>query len=90
VIEDGDLLGRPDGIPRGQHQAERRELDPLGARGQVRVEQQRRHGGLVALGVEVVLGGGEDVEPRVVGEDGQLAQLVEHLLVALVVAPDGA
>jgi hypothetical protein len=37
-----------------------------------------------------MLGGGEHVEPGVVGQDGQLAHLVEHLLVTLVIAPDRA
>ena len=89
VVEDGDLLRGADGIPRRQHQPERRELDALGAGGEVRVEQQRSHRGLVALGVEMVLGGREDVEPGIVGEHGELAQLVQHLLVSLVVSPDG-
>ena len=90
MVEDRQLLGGADRIPRRQHQPERRELDPLGARGQVGVEQQRRHRGLVALGMEVMLGGGDDVEAGVVGEHRELAQLVQHLLVALVVAPDRA
>ena len=89
VVEDGQLLGGPDGIPRGQDQAQRGELDALGPGGQVRVEQERGHRRLVALGVEVVLRGREDVEPGIVGKHGELAQLVEHLLVPLVVPPDG-
>ena len=36
----------------------------------------------------MMLGGGHHVEAGVVGEHGELADLVEHLLVALVVAPD--
>src|SRR5215471_11875061 len=38
--------------------------------------------------MEVVLGRGEDVEADLVGKDDQLAQLLEHLLVAFVVAAD--
>src|SRR5207244_6226292 len=44
--------------------------------------------GLVALGMEMMLGRREDVEAGLVGEHGELAQLVEHLLIALVVPPD--
>jgi hypothetical protein len=39
--------------------------------------------------VEVVLGGGKDVKAGIVGKHGQLAQLVQHLLVSLVVPSDG-
>src|SRR5689334_12158707 len=38
--------------------------------------------------MEVMLGRRKDVETGVVGKDGELAQLVEHLLVALVVPAD--
>jgi hypothetical protein len=38
--------------------------------------------------MEVMLGRREHVEAGFVGEDGKLAQLVQHLLVALVVPPD--
>src|SRR6266478_7917618 len=37
VVEDRQLLGGPDGIPRRQHQPERGELDPPGAGGQVEI-----------------------------------------------------
>jgi hypothetical protein len=88
MVEHRQLLGGAHRVPRGQHQPERRELDPLGARGEVGIEQQRRHRRLVALGMEMMLGGGHHVEAGIVGEHGELAELVEHLLVALVVAPD--
>jgi hypothetical protein len=39
--------------------------------------------------MEVMLGRREDVEADLVGEDDELAQLVEHLLIALVVPSDG-
>jgi hypothetical protein len=73
MVEDGQLLGGPDGIPRRQYQPQRGELDPLGPGGQVRVEEERSHRRLVTLGVEVVLGGREDVEPGLVGKEGELA-----------------
>jgi len=37
----------------------------------------------------MVLGRGEHVDAGVVGKDGQLPQLVQHLLVSLVVPSDG-
>ncbi len=88
MVEHRQLLGGAHRIPRRQHEPERRELDALGARGEVGIEQQRRHRRLVALGMEMMLGGGHHVEAGIVGEHGELADLVEHLLVALVVAPD--
>src|SRR4029077_5743917 len=60
----------------------------LGSGGKVGVEQQGRHRGLVTLGMEMMLGRRKHVEAGVVGKDCELAQLVQHLLVALVVAPD--
>src|SRR5205823_2174804 len=38
--------------------------------------------------MEMMLGRREDVEAGLVGENGKLAQVVEHLLIALVVAPN--
>jgi hypothetical protein len=38
--------------------------------------------------MEVMLGRREHIETGVVGENGELAQLVQHLLVAFVVPPD--
>jgi hypothetical protein len=38
--------------------------------------------------MKVMLGGREDVEAGFVGEDRELAQLVQHLLIALVVPAD--
>ena len=88
MVEHRQLLGGAHRIPRGQHQPERRELDALGARGEVGIEQQGRHRRLVALGMEMMLGGGHHVEAGIVGEHRELADLVEHLLVALVVTSD--
>ena len=90
MVEHRELLGGAHRVPRRQHQAERREFYALGARGEVGVEQERRHRRLVALGMEMMLGGRHHVEAGIVGEFRELAQLVEHLLVALVVAPDRA
>src|SRR5439155_17694208 len=70
------------------YQPQRRDLDALGPSGEVGVEKKRRHRGLVTLRMKVMLGGRKDVEAGLVGEDGELAQLVQHLLIALVIPPD--
>jgi hypothetical protein len=88
VVEDGELLRHPQRITRRQHQRQGGELDPLRPCGQVGVEDQRSDRRLVALGVEVVLGGREAVEAGVVGHDAEGAYLLQHGLVALVVAAD--
>jgi hypothetical protein len=88
LIEDGDLFGRADRVPGWQDQPERREFDPLGARREIGIEEQRRDRGLVALRMEMVLGRGKDIEAGIVGEYRQLAQFVEHPLIALGIAPD--
>src|SRR5262249_23730832 len=41
MVQYGQLLGGANGIPRGQHEPERGELDALGAGGQVRIDQER-------------------------------------------------
>jgi hypothetical protein len=79
VIEDGELFTGADRIPRGQDQAERGELDPARPRGQVGVQQQRRHRRLIPLGVDVMLGGRKDVEPGLGGQGDELSHLLEHL-----------
>src|SRR6185503_14394569 len=56
----------------------------------VRVEHERRDRALIAFRMEVMLRRRERVEAEVLREDGDVAELLEHLLVALVVAPDRA
>ena len=90
VVEVGDLLGGTQRVTRREHQRQRRELDLLRARREIGVEQHRRDRSLVALGVEVVLGGREAVEAGVVGDRAQGADLVDHHLEPLVVPSDRA
>ena len=79
VVEHGQLLGHPQRVVSREDQRQRGELDVLRPGRQVGVEDQRRHRRLVALGVEMVLGGREAVETEVVGHDAQRADLVDHL-----------
>src|SRR6185369_16741066 len=59
-------------------------LDLLRPSREVRVEHQRRDRGLVTLGMEVVLGRRERVEPELLREHRDVAKLLQHLLVAIV------
>src|SRR5215467_10298454 len=76
MIEDGEFLRCSDRVPAGKHQTQWRKFDPLSAGRKIGVEHQRRHRGLVALRVEMVLSGREDVEANLIGKDYELAQLL--------------
>src|SRR4029453_3289464 len=49
LVEDGNLFSSPDGIPSGQNQAQPGKPDPPRSGGQVSVEQQGSHRGLITL-----------------------------------------
>ena len=50
------------------------------------IKQEWRHRSLVTFGMEMMFGRRHDVKAGVIGEGCELSQLVQHLLVALVVA----
>ena len=90
VVEHGDLLGHPQRVVGREDERQRGELDLLRPGRQVGVEDERRHRCLVALRVEVVLGGREAVEAEVVRHHAQRPDLFDHGLEPFVVPPDRA
>jgi hypothetical protein len=90
VVEDRQFLGCPQGIPGRQHQTERGEFNPFRPRGEVGVEQQRGDRGFIAFGMKMMLCRRHDVKTGFVSKHRELTHLLQHLLVALVVAADGS
>ena len=89
VIQDGQFLGGAYGVPSGEYNGKRCELDPLGPGCKVGVEEEGSDGHLDAFGVEMVLGGGEGVEAQFLGGETDALQFVEEFLITLVVTSDG-
>ncbi len=80
----GVVLGEADRVPHRQHVERAAEFQPLGLRRQPQPELDQVREALVALALEMVLGGPERVEAQLVHHAGDAAGGEEHLREAFV------
>ncbi|CUV03584.1 hypothetical protein MGWOODY_Clf2802 [hydrothermal vent metagenome] len=76
VVDEGDLLGEPDGVVQGHLGDGKAYLDLLGPGGDGRGESHRVD--VNASAVEVVLRQPDGVEPQLVGQDRFFQRLFDH------------
>ena len=90
VVDHRAALGEPDRVVRGEHEPELPVPQPPRAATEVEVVEPRVRRELKALGVEVVLGVREPPVAEVVQRHREPLEARQHLLIGLVVAPQGA
>jgi hypothetical protein len=87
LIQHGDVLGHPDGIGGGQHDAQLADAHALGLHGRVEVPEHGIGRALEPLDVEVVLGEADALVAEVVGQAHDVAHLAERALVQVRILP---
>ena len=80
VVEDGEVLGEPDGMPPHRDVGHLPDTDPRGSRGDVRTDQDRIGQVPSAEGLEVVLADPHRMETQLLGQHDLLTEVPEHLV----------
>jgi hypothetical protein len=80
----GIVFRQPDRMPHRQHVEGAAELQPLGLGGEAQPELYQVRENLIALALEVVLGGPQRVEAEFVHELGHVARSEERLAQPLI------
>ena len=87
LVEPSDLDRQPQRVPSRQHVANRPNAQMVGIHRDIQV-QSRDAADLEPFGMQVMLGEGDHLDAQVLGHAGELDDLLEHHLPALVVRGD--